>query len=94
MDLQKILMLEADGEKFHFLSCLVHGVTSEDSIHCFPTLVKKSIEIIVSIPGDWRVLSLDIFILCLQKFTGGRMFPIHATFQMMKYLVLMDMFAL
>ena len=57
-------MLEADGEIFHFLSCLVPGVTSEDSILCFPTLVEKSIQLIVSIPGDKRVLSLDIFILC------------------------------
>ena len=40
-DQQKVLMLEADGEKFHFLSCLVHGVTCEQSMHCFPTLVNE-----------------------------------------------------
>ena len=42
-------MLEADGEKFHFLSCLVHGVTCKESMHSFPTLVKKQMEVIVSI---------------------------------------------
>ena len=40
------------------------------------------------------LLSLDAFLLSLKKFTGGRMFLIHATFPMMNCKMLMEMFAL
>jgi len=64
----------------------------------FPIWVKQT-ENIVPLQEDWSnmpimVLSLDVLLLSLQKFIGGRMFLIHATFSMMNCKMIMDMFAL
>ena len=59
----------------------------------------KQTEINVPLQEDWnympaKVLSPDLFLLSLQKFIGGRMFLLLATFFMMKCKMIMHMFVL
>ena len=59
----------------------------------------KHTENTVPLQEDWKnmtvmVLSLDLFLLSLQNFIGGRMFPIHATFAMMICNMIIDIFVL